>query len=126
MSVERARTLRKNATDAERRLWRHLRDKQLDGFRFRRQVPIGRYVADFACLSARLVVEVDGGQHAERLDYDGERTEWLEARGFRVLRFWNNDVLGNTEGVIEQILAELHAAPHPGPRRGLAKRRSSR
>jgi very-short-patch-repair endonuclease len=68
MSIERARVLRKNATDAERRLWRYLRDRQLDGFRFRRQVPLGRYVADFACLSARLVVELDGSQHAERQD----------------------------------------------------------
>jgi very-short-patch-repair endonuclease len=102
-----ARRLRKNPTDAESRLWWCLRQKQLGGFRFRRQVPLGSYVADFVCLSEKLVIEVDGGQHAERIEHDEARTAWLAANGFRVLRFWNNDVLGNMEGVLQTILDAL-------------------
>jgi very-short-patch-repair endonuclease len=104
MSIPIARKLRSNPTDAEMRLWSRLRRKQVDGHRFRRQVPLGSYVVDFACLEARLIVEVDGGQHGER---DAARTAWLEAQGFRVLRFWNNDVLENTDGVIEAIRGAL-------------------
>jgi very-short-patch-repair endonuclease len=97
-------------TDAEIRLWSRLRRKQLEGFRFRRQHPLGPYVVDFFCAATRLIVEVDGGQHAE----DGEaRTNWLEARGYRIIRFWNNDVLANTEGVLSTILDALRAAPLP-------------
>ena len=107
MASTNARHLRKNLSDAESRLWWRLRQKQLGGFRFRRQVPLGPYVADFVCLSAKLVVEVDGGQHAERVEHDESRSAWLVANGFRVLRFWNNDVLGNTEGVLETILDAL-------------------
>jgi len=99
--------LRKNSTDAERHLWWRLRQRQLAGFRFRRQVPLGPYIADFVCLSAKLIVEVDGGQHAERPEQDERRSAWLAANGFDVLRFWNNDVLGNTEGVLEAILRAL-------------------
>ncbi len=88
-----ARTLRKASTDAEAKLWQGLRARQLNGYKFRRQVPMGNYVADFVCLEARLIVEVDGGQHAERSDYDEARTDWLHAQGFCVLRFWNNEVL---------------------------------
>ncbi len=102
-----ARRLRKNPTDAESRLWRHLRQKQLGGYRFRRQVPLGPYVADFVCQSEKLVVEVDGGQHADRTEDDARRSRWLITNGYRVLRFWNNDVLGNTEGVLETILRAL-------------------
>ncbi len=101
-----ARRLRKNLTEAERCLWRHLRYKQIDGFRFRRQVPIGRYVVDFACLSARLIIEVDGGQHAESAE-DDVRSAWLKARGFRVLRFWNNQVQTETEAVLTCIREAL-------------------
>jgi very-short-patch-repair endonuclease len=119
MSNENARQLRINMTDAERRLWRHLRLQQLDGRRFRRQVPIGPYVVDFACLEAKLLIEVDGGQHAEALHYDAARTAWLEARGYQVLRFWNNDVLSNTDGVLslirETLLTARGATPHPNP-----------
>jgi len=102
-----ARTLRHQATDAERLLWSRLRDQRLAGYKFRRQHPIGPYVVDFACVERHLVVEVDGGQHAldsERAR-DEERTRRIEAEGFRVLRFWNNEVLTNLEGVLEAILA---------------------
>ena len=98
-----ARRLRKNMTDAERVLWRELRAARLGGYRFRRQTPLGKYVVDFVCLEARLVVEVDGGQHVERQEEDARRTAWLESQGFRVLRFWNNEVLGNLEGTKEVI-----------------------
>jgi very-short-patch-repair endonuclease len=93
----RARTLRATMTDAERRLWSVLRSRRLQGYKFRRQRPIGPFIADFACIEHRLVVEADGGQHLEG-EYDARRTAWLEARGWRVLRFWNNEILANTEG----------------------------
>jgi very-short-patch-repair endonuclease len=99
-------------TDAERCLWRLIRDRQLGGWRFRRQHPIGRYVADFACVEALLVIEVDGAQHAES-SRDQVRDEYLRLRGWRVLRFWNNDVLTNANGVVTTILAAL--GPHPNP-----------
>jgi len=105
-TVPLARKLRLTSTDAEIRLWSRLRRKQLEGFRFRRQHPLGPYVVDFFCAEAKLVVEVDGGQHAD----DGDtRTRWLAARGYRVIRFWNNDVLANTEGVLQMILEALCA-----------------
>ena len=108
MSIESARRLRRNPTDAERRLWQLLRHRQLEGLRFRRQAPVGVYVLDFVCFEAALVVEVDGGQHAmEKKAADERRSAWLESQGFRILRFWNNDVLGNPEGVIETIRAAL-------------------
>ncbi len=98
-----ARKLRGNQTDAEQRLWSRLRKRQCVGFQFRRQVPIGSYIVDFACLSESLIVEVDGGQHANQREKDAERTRWLEAEEYRVLRFWNHDVLENTDGVVESI-----------------------
>ena len=107
VTVRSARHLRKQLTDAERRLWYLLRRKQLAGFRFRRQAPIGRYIADFACFAERLIIEVDGGQHADAQAYDEARTAWLDSEGFRVLRFWNNDVLGNQEAVLQTILDAL-------------------
>jgi very-short-patch-repair endonuclease len=107
--IKRARRLRKEATEAEIRLWSRLRKKQLDGFRFRRQQPIGPYVVDFYCPEARLIIELDGGQHAEREAEDAARTAWLEAQGYRVVRFWNNDTLSNTEGVLTMILTALRA-----------------
>ena len=105
-----ARRLRSNLTDAEQRLWFHLRRKQIAGARFRRQHPIGPYVADFFCPDAKLIIEVDGGQHAED---SGVRTAWLEAEGYRIIQFWNNDVLRNTEGVLLVIVEALRATPLP-------------
>src|SRR4051794_26747411 len=100
-----ARKLRRRSTDAEQRLWRYLRSRQLEGAKFVRQFPIGPYVADFACRDAHLAIELDGGQH--RADVDAPRTAVIEAFGYRIIRFWNNDVLTNTEGVLEAIRQEL-------------------
>ena len=113
VSVRIARKLRNNPTEAEQRLWSRLRRKQIESRRFRRQVPLGPYVADFVCFDERLIIEVDGGQHADRVARDSERTVWLEAQGYRVLRFWNNDVLSNTDGVIEAIRVALCIDPPP-------------
>ena len=107
MANDRARALRKAATDAETHLWARLRNRQLKGRKFRRQVPIGPYIAGFVCLEDSLVVELDGGQHARRSSADDERTAWLQAEGYRVVRFWNHDVLQNTEGVLQAIQAAL-------------------
>ncbi|HGJ65813.1 TPA: endonuclease domain-containing protein [bacterium] len=98
-----ARNLRKNPTDAEKFLWRHIRERQLEGLKFRRQFPIGNYIADFVCLEKHIIIELDGGQHAINKPKDIERDKWLSNQGFRVLRFWNNDVLNNIDGVIETI-----------------------
>ncbi len=108
--VSRARNLRAEATDAEKLLWSHLRRHQVLGYQFRRQEPIGKYIADFVCYQKRLVIELDGGQHIEQLDYDSERSRWLETRGFRVVRFWNEDVLSNAEGVLSVIVMFLEDA----------------
>jgi very-short-patch-repair endonuclease len=111
-----ARRLRRHQTDAERALWFRLRDRRLRGLKFRRQMPFGDYVADFCCESARLIIEVDGGQHAERREADRIRTAALEAQGYLVLRFWNNEVLRNIDGVVESILDTLNPSPpHPNP-----------
>lgn len=107
MVSDRARQLRKNLTDAERRLWARLRRRQLDGCQFRRQAPIGPSIVDFVCFARRLVVEVDGGQHAIHQEGDAKRTAWLESQGFEVLRFWNNDVLANTDAVLGALLNAL-------------------
>jgi very-short-patch-repair endonuclease len=104
----RARRLRRDATDAELKLWNRLRARTTNGFKFVRQEPIGPYFVDFLCRQQRLIIEVDGGQHAtDRRDAVRER--WLVARGYRVLRFWNNDVLGNVDGVLEVIADALNA-----------------
>jgi very-short-patch-repair endonuclease len=111
----RTRNLRLNQTEAEGKLWRHLRNRNLAGFKFRRQHAIGSYIADFACLEKGLLVEVDGGQHVEREEQDLVRTRFLEEQGFRVLRFWNHDVLTETEAVLEKIRVELAGCYHPHP-----------
>jgi very-short-patch-repair endonuclease len=99
-------------TDAELRLWRLLRDRRLSGFKFRRQVPLGPYIVDFLCVGAKLIVEADGSQHAESVR-DNIRDAYLANQGWKVLRFWNNEVLQNREGVLETIYA--HAKPSSGP-----------
>jgi very-short-patch-repair endonuclease len=114
--VTTARRLRRDQTDAERALWFRLRDRRLNGMKFRRQMPIKSYVVDFCCESARLVIELDGGHHAERGDLDAKRTADLEAYGYLVLRFWNNDVLSNISGVLETIATiASQEPPHPNP-----------
>ena len=102
-----ARELRWRQTEAEKVLWMKLRNKQLGGVRFRRQQPIGPYIVDFTTFERKLVVEIDGGQHNEGEGRDKERTKWLEERGYRILRFWNNEVLANLEGVLERIKEAL-------------------
>jgi lysyl-tRNA synthetase class 2 len=117
--VSAARRLRRNQTDAERAIWFRLRDRRLGGWKFKRQVCIDKYIVDFACCDARIIIEIDGGQHVERRDYDDNRTRILEAMGYLVLRFWNNEVLSNTEGVVEAIVSTLNehrsVPPHPDP-----------
>ena len=105
---QRARALRTRMTDAERKLWFALRDRRFAGFKFRRQVPIDRFIADFICFEARLVIEVDGGQHVGS-SQDKLRDRWFAENGFRVARFWNNEVLSNLEGVLTMLLAELES-----------------
>jgi lipoyl(octanoyl) transferase len=109
-----AHTLRTHSSNAEKLLWRHLRNRQVEGVKFRRQDPIGPYIADFVCLSAKLIIELDGGQHAVRSEHDEKRTRYLESLGYRVLRYWNNDVLTNIDGVLQDIRAKL-LSPHPAP-----------
>ena len=119
MASSHARDLRANSTDAERALWQHLRAYRLRGHKFRRQAPIGRYIVDFVCFETRLVIELDGGQHAERSKYERDRTAWLREQGFRVLRFWNTDVLNNLDGVmtvIAQACSGEPPLPNPPPR----------
>jgi very-short-patch-repair endonuclease len=110
-----ARRLRRNLTDAEQLLWRHLRMRQLAGNRFRKQHPIGEFVVDFVCMERRLAIEIDGGQHAESTAYDARRTKSLEAGGYRVLRFWDSEVLQNIEGVKEEIWHALTEEKPPPP-----------
>jgi very-short-patch-repair endonuclease len=112
-----ARRLRANQTGAEMILWSHLHRLETKGTHFRRQVPIGTYVADFACLTARLVIELDGSQHGEETAVvkDKARTRWLEAEGFRVLRFWNNDIRTNLDGVLEAIHGALYGSREAEP-----------
>ncbi len=102
-----AKALRRQQTDAEQLLWRHLRDRRFTGYKFRRQVAIGNYIADFVCLKCMLIVEVDGGQHLEQHKYDEVRTRYLESQGLKVLRYWNNEVLGNITDVLDALTLAL-------------------
>ena len=117
MSTTKARELRRKPTEAESALWKHLRYRQLNGHKFRRQASIGPYIVDFVCLDKRLAIELDGGQHSDQIAYDSERTRWLGSQGLHVLRFWNNQVLKEVEGVKAVILTSLGPGiddtPHP-------------
>ncbi len=113
--TETAKELRRSMTDAERILWQSLKAKQLNGLKFRRQEQIGRFIVDFICFERGVVVEADGGQHALEKEKDEERTRWLNSQGFTVLRFWNNDIITNTEGVMEAIRSACMEAPSPRP-----------
>ena len=118
-SPKTARHLRRNQTDAERTLWFRLRDRRLRGWKFRRQFPIDRFTVDFFCADAHLIIGLDGGQYAIRSVTDAQRTKILEAMGYLVLRYWNNEVMQNTDGVLEDIYAALERhrpePPHPHP-----------
>jgi len=117
---QRARSLRQNMTEAERRVWQMLRSHQMAGYGFRRQVPIGRYIADFVRHEARLIVEIDGGQHDRASLQEAERSGFLQNEDYRILRFWNNEVLANLDGVYETLATELRritptqTLPHQG------------
>jgi very-short-patch-repair endonuclease len=113
MSLGNAKKLRTNMTDAERRLWYRLRAHRFAGIKFKRQVPVGPYIVDFACVGRKLILEIDGGQHAEN-DADAIREQRLREEGFKVLRFWNNDALKRTNSVLEIIMAALDEG-HPSP-----------
>jgi very-short-patch-repair endonuclease len=121
MTRQFAKTLRKQMTDAERLLWRHLRNRGLGGWKFRRQYPVGPFIVDFICLEKNVAIEVDGGQHAENEEQDIQRSAYLNKMGYRVLRFWNNQVLQETEAVLEAIFAILadnkqnSPSPQPSP-----------
>jgi very-short-patch-repair endonuclease len=110
LRTKRARALRRASTDAEWKVWSILRNRQVGGLKFRRQLPIGRYFADFACVEAKLIVEIDGSQHAENAEADAVRTGEIEIMGWRVIRVWNNDALTNPAGVADLILAEVKSA----------------
>jgi very-short-patch-repair endonuclease len=114
MSISHAKSLRTSMTDAERRLWYRLRAHRLKGIKFKRQAVIGHYIADFACFERKLVIEVDGGQHDEQVS-DIARDRWLTQQGFRVIRFWNNEVLQNMDAVIGRILEALGDPVDPSP-----------
>ena len=116
--LSRARTLRRQSSDAESVLWRHLRARRLLGYKFRRQVVMEPYIVDFVCLEARLIIEADGGQHSNQVTYDTRRTAVLEGMGYRVMRFWNHEVLGELQSVLEQIQTALIEAPSPQPSPG--------
>jgi very-short-patch-repair endonuclease len=108
-----AKSLRKRTTDTEQLLWRHLRAKHFGGLKFRRQQPIGTYIVDFVCFEKKIIVELDGGQHTqpEEMRNDRIRDQWFETQGYKILRFWDNEVLTNTQGVLEVI--SKHCLNHP-------------
>ena len=118
--TRRARSLRTSQTDAEHLLWSRLRARRLAEFKIRRQFPVNGYVVDFVCIEARLIVEVDGGQQADRADFDSQRGAVLAKSGYRVARFWNNEVLKRLVNVLAEILRQLQAppSPHPSPASG--------
>jgi very-short-patch-repair endonuclease len=122
-TVQLARRLRRNQTDAERILWFRLRDRRLDGWKFRRQMSLNGYIADFCCPDAKLIIELDGSQHSDRQEQDSQRTANLEASGYLVVRYSNADVMRNVEGVLEDLLRTIDpqafepSHPNPLPKR---------
>ena len=110
-----AKILRSHPADAEQQLWRQLRAHRFMGLKFKRQKPIGHYIVDFVCIEYQLIIEVDGGQHISQMEYDDERTAWLESKGFRVLRFWNHEVLQEMDGVLERIRQAVVEIATPSP-----------
>ena len=118
MANEFARRLRKDMTETERFVWARIRYRQLGGFKFRRQAPIGRYIADFVCFERKLILELDGGQHADQVEYDETRTTWLESGGFRVFRVWNHEAFEDWDNVAERIWAMLQSRPGDGSLQG--------
>ncbi len=122
-NLSNAKALRTNQTDAELRLWYHLRAHRFMDLKFKRQKPMGCYIVDFVCVERRLIIEIDGGQHAEQAEYDQRRDMWLRNEGYTVLRFWNNEVLQQLEGVLEQIRLTISLSPGPSPAcgRGLGR-----
>ena len=121
--LDNAKLLRHNLTDAEQKLWYHLRAYRFMGRKFKRQKPMGRYVVDFVCLEEKLIIELDGGQHAESVEYDHVRDSWLRSEGYTVLRFWNNELINEMDGVLEQIRLTLDSgvqtlSPSPSPVNG--------
>ena len=125
---DQAQELRQRSTDAEQALWKRLRNRQLAGYKFRRQVPLGKYIVDFVCFERKVVIEVDGGHHQEQISSDTVRTTWLESQGFQVLRFWNHEILTNMEAVQEALLGALQGdlpdspSPRPSPIKGEGRR----
>jgi len=113
----RSRELRLNATDAERKLWAQLSARKIAGVRFNRQFPVGPFICDFVSRSAKLIIEVDGGQHAADVEKDQARTAYLQSQDYRVIRFWNNDVLERIDGVVSEIERVLADMPSPDPSR---------
>jgi very-short-patch-repair endonuclease len=109
------RYLRVHQTDAERMLWKHLRNRRFEGYKFHRQVSLGQYIIDFICFEANLIIEVDGGQHSEQREKDETRSSWLRSQGFTMLRFWNNEVLTQIQSVLEVIKVKLGLSPSPQP-----------
>lgn len=116
--LENAKSLRRSQTDAEQKLWYHLRAHRFMGVKFKRQKPVGQYIVDFVCIEKRLVIELDGGQHCEEMEYDRERDDFLRGQGYIVLRFWNNELLTEMDSVLEQIRLTLSPGPSPASGRG--------
>ncbi len=123
--IKTAKVLRNKSTDTEMLLWKHLRARQLEGLKFRRQQPIGKHIVDFVCFEKMVIVEADGGQHLEA-DRDKERDAWLKSQNFQVLRFWNNEVLTNIQGVLEVIKMKCSKHPPLNPLLSSASLRPSR
>jgi very-short-patch-repair endonuclease len=113
--LKNAKSLRSNQTEAEKQLWYNLRAGRFLDLKFKRQKPIGTYIVDFVCLEQKMIIELDGGQHSTQLEYDTKRTEFFESQGYRVLRFWNNQVLQEMVGVLEVIRTQITLSPTPLP-----------